>query len=92
LITKKMGDKTPALWTQGRWVLTTPYEPHADIEAAALMFNVAPGTIGYWASLYKISSIPDPGHPRRRLYHLGQLQAAAETQAAKRQARRKTTT
>jgi hypothetical protein len=55
------------------------------------MFGVAPGTIHYWASLYKVSSIPDPGHPRRRLYHLAQLQTAAQAQAAKRQARRKPT-
>lgn len=78
--------RTPPPCFNGGGVLT---EPHADLEACAVMFNVAPGTIAYWASLHHVSSVRDPMHPRRRLYHLGELSIAAQAQAAKRAARRK---
>jgi hypothetical protein len=48
------------------------------------MFKVAPGTIRYWVSIYKVPSMRDPGHPTRRLYDLTALRSAAECQAAKR--------
>lgn len=56
----------------------------ADAQAAAVMFKVAPGTIRYWVSIYKVPSTKDPTHPRRRLYDLTALRQAAECQAAKR--------
>lgn len=56
----------------------------ADAQAAATMFKVAPGTIRYWVSIYKVPSTKDPTHPRRRLYDLTALSQAAQCQAAKR--------
>lgn len=61
----------------------------ADVKAAATHFKVAPGTIHYWVSLYKVSSMTDPIHPRRKLYSLAELEHASTTQAAKRAAREK---
>jgi len=59
----------------------------ADVKAAALLFRVAPGTIHYWVSLYRVPSVPDPMAPKRRLYSLDALDEANTAQAAKRAAR-----
>lgn len=61
----------------------------ADVKAAATHFKVAPGTIHYWVSMYKISSMADPRNPRRKLYSLQELEQASSAQAAKRAAREK---